>query len=70
MRLIHTCNLLMAGNICVGISPACAGNIGYRHAVISRAWDQPRACGEHQQVGGYGRDKGGSAPRVRGTSIP
>ncbi len=50
-----------------GIIPAHAGNTKASATVYCRAWDHPRACGEHENRY-YDREIGvGSSPRMRGT---
>ena len=50
-----------------GIIPAHAGNTHRFADGISRHWDHPRACGEHQLSGLQLRGLQGSSPRMRGT---
>ena len=49
------------------ISPACAGNTLAFAARMTPITDQPRVRGEHLVHGGRADDRGGSAPRARGT---
>ena len=50
-----------------GIIPALAGNTGTRPAACRRAWDHPRACGEHFHRSIDDGVLQGSSPRLRGT---
>ncbi len=49
-----------------GLIPARAGSTTPRSAGCRCTWAHPRACGEHEPVGGDGRIHQGSSPRVRG----
>ena len=49
------------------ITPARAGNRGWRHRHVPDYEDHPRACGEQKTSGGKAVDIEGSPPRVRGT---
>ena len=51
----------------VGIIPALAGNTRRRCRTGHRAWDHPRACGEHLASLDQQRFDRGSSPRLRGT---
>ncbi len=50
-----------------GIIPALAGNTRRRCRTGHRAWDHPRACGEHLASLDQQRFDRGSSPRLRGT---
>ena len=50
-----------------GLIPAHAGNTTRVHGRRTRPWAHPRACGEHDHVGGEGSFFAGSSPRMRGT---
>ncbi len=47
--------------------PARAGNTPGMRVRITTPTVHPRACGEHQRLGGRGHVQHGSSPRVRGT---
>jgi len=49
-----------------GITPAHAGSIHGQTAYVCRAWDHPRACGEHPASPSPGLQGQGSPPRMRG----
>ena len=48
-------------------SPAGAGNTHPVGSDSDRSPVQPRGCGEHEQMANWLEERGGSAPRVRGT---
>ena len=52
---------------CVGIIPACAGNMFGFCAFARSAWDHPRVCGEHHRAIRDTIRSTGSSPRVQGT---
>ena len=49
-----------------GISPAHAGNTPPPRLYISTVWDQPRTCGEYDELTDRGDGCDGSAPHMRG----
>ena len=54
-------------NYIVGIIPAYAGNTKPRGFLMSRYWDHPRVCGEHDSFPSDDFIEAGSSPRMRGT---
>ena len=51
----------------MGITPACAGNRGFRHLYRRQIRDHPRVCGEQPKNIAKIKPLQGSPPRVRGT---
>ena len=58
------------GNVCGGITPACAGKSGFPYAPQWNPWDHPRVCGEKRNFSDAVHGKQGSPPRVRGKAAP
>ena len=47
-RVRGTLSRLLRFTLRTGIIPACAGNTGWRFALLSWCGDHPRVCGEHE----------------------
>ena len=52
--------------LCIGITPACAGKTGKRTKFCRVERDHPRVCGENKETGWTCAGDVGSPPRVRG----
>ena len=50
---------------CTGITPACAGKIGYNQSPNGKSRDHPRVCGKNRLAKNIARAVVGSPPRVR-----
>ena len=50
---------------CTGITPACAGKIGYNQSPNGKSRDHPRVCGKNRLAKNIARAVVGSPPRMR-----
>ena len=57
---------IVADQLDLGITPACAGRSGRQQCSGELPWDHPRVCGEKTMSGDRELGKPGSPPRVRG----
>ena len=55
--------------VCIRITPACAGNSADHGGGWRTGWDHPRVCGEQLRIAQTATNEQGSPPRVRGTAM-
>ena len=60
----------LRSEVCLGITPACAGKSLLARTSSACPWDHPRVCGEKRQNLGPHTARKGSPPRVRGKVRP
>ena len=56
----------LRSEVCLGITPACAGKSLLARTSSACPWDHPRVCGEKRQNLGPHTARKGSPPRMRG----
>ena len=56
----------LRSEVCLGITPACAGKSLLARTSSACPWDHPRVCGEKTATSPQGNTAAGSPPRMRG----